>query len=41
MRPYFVTAPVRYIRAWLYIRSFIKYDMPGFALGAKVREGVR
>jgi hypothetical protein len=32
---------VTWLRAWLYVRSFIKYDMPGLGLGAKVREGMR
>ena len=37
----FVTAPARYLRAWLYVRFFIRYEMAGCALEAKVREGVK
>lgn len=30
---------VRWIRAWLYVRFFVKYEMAGCALESKVREG--
>lgn len=34
-----VPPTVRYVRAWLYVRFFLRYEMPGCAVEAKVREG--
>lgn len=31
----------RWLRAWLYVRFFIRYEMAGCALEAKVREGAK
>lgn len=30
---------VSWVRAWLYVRFFLRYEMPGCAIEAKVREG--
>ncbi|NII54381.1 hypothetical protein [Luteibacter sp. SG786] len=32
---------VRYVRAWLYVRFFIRYEMAGCAVEAKAREGMK
>jgi hypothetical protein len=36
---FYVRPFVRWVRAWLYVRIFLRYEMPGCAVEAKVREG--
>ena len=37
----YYSRPAFYLRAWLYVRFFIRYEMAGCAIEAKVREGLK
>jgi hypothetical protein len=36
---YYALDAIQWVRAWLYVRFFLRYEMPGCAVEAKVREG--